>query len=106
MVRTIRTLLGMSAHVAGAAGHPRRPDSVLASATWADLAANRPGSGAEERARQARRASPLKSALGRVFRMSTDEKEWRVGAAGQRKVGSTLSRLGQSWRVLHAIPVG
>jgi nuclease-like protein len=53
-----------------------------------------------------RKASPLKSALGRVFRVSTDETAWRVGAAGQRKVGLALSRLGQSWRTLHAIPLG
>ncbi len=95
----------MSAQAAGAAG-PRRQDPAAPSATWADLAANRPGSGSEERARSLRRASPLKSRLGRLFHVSTEETSWRLGAAGERRVGTTLSRLGSSWRVLHAVPVG
>ena len=110
----------MSADVAGAAGHPIRPEVSLVAATPAaappsasvpgpassDLAANRAGSGAEERARAARRASPVKSALGRLFHFATEEAHWRLAAAGQRKVGQTLSRLDASWRVLHSIPVG
>jgi hypothetical protein len=106
IVHAVRTLLPMSVHVAGAAGHPRRPSPLVPTATWADLAANRAGSGAEERARVLRQASPVKSALGRLFHVSTAETSHRVGAAGERKVGATLSRLGSGWQVLHAVPLG
>jgi hypothetical protein len=115
----------MSAQAAGAAGHPLRPDFPLVKAPpaasprvpapsshpapapgWSDLAANRAGCGAEERAHAARSAFPVKSALGRLFHVSTEETEWRLGAVGQRKVGLTLTKLGPSWRVLHSVPVG
>jgi hypothetical protein len=36
----------------------------------------------------------------------TDERAWRIGADGERKVADRLARLPQAWTVLHALPVG
>jgi nuclease-like protein len=124
----------MSVEAAGASGRPRRPDLPLAQAAsaaaaaftslsgaattpapvtrhapmpaWQDLAGNRAGSGAEERARAVRREAPVKTTFGRLLHLSTEETAWRLAAVGQRKVGLTLSRLGPAWRVLHSVPVG
>jgi hypothetical protein len=116
----------MSAHVAGAAGPVRRPGRPATAAggvipspsrtpypgpapttpEWSDLAANRPGSGAVERAQAAHRAAPIRSSFGRVLLVTTQERKWRLAAVAQRKVGQTLSRLDPAWRVLHSVPVG
>lgn len=36
----------------------------------------------------------------------TDERAWRVGADGEVRVARRLSKLGDSWRLLHSVPVG
>ena len=44
---------------------------------------------------------------GRVVDAKTDERAWRVGAAGEEKVGPKLEKLiSLGWRVLHSVPVG
>lgn len=45
--------------------------------------------------------------LGWLVDAPTDERNWRVGAQGEREVGKRLDRLrSKGWRVLHSIPVG
>jgi hypothetical protein len=36
----------------------------------------------------------------------TEERAWRIGADGEQAVAAQLTRLGPSWRVLHAVRVG
>lgn len=38
--------------------------------------------------------------------MKTDERAWRIGADGEEAVAARLARLGDRWKVLHAVPVG
>ncbi len=38
--------------------------------------------------------------------MKTDERSWRVGAEGERKVAAQLAKLGDGWRCLHSVEVG
>lgn len=78
-----------------------------------DLALNRPGQAARQRADaewQKRRAEkPIRALLGRVFDVHTDERAWRIGADGEELVGRELFNIAQQdprWRFLHAIPVG
>jgi hypothetical protein len=74
-----------------------------------DLAEGRAGSLAREQARMARQASPVRAILGRLMRVHTAERAWRLGAEGEELVGSQLAKLTDKdprWRVLHAIPVG
>jgi len=75
-----------------------------------DLADNRPGQAARRRALEERAAHPARAFFGRVLRVHTDERAWRVGADGEELVGRELQRLvvrhSPWWRVLHSIPVG
>lgn len=73
---------------------------------WTDLALNRPGDAARERADAERRAAPIKSVLARVLGVHTDERGWRIGADGEEVVGARLSKLPAAWRALHAVPIG
>jgi len=76
---------------------------------WDDLAARLPGSAASVAAAEARAAAPVRTVLARLMGVHTDERAWRLGAAGERRVGRQLERLMKSdprWRCLHAIPVG
>lgn len=82
-------------------GAPARP--------WLDLTANRAGAEARERAVAAREAAPVKSFLARAFGVHTDERAWRIGADGEKKVATQLANAAKQdprWRFLHAIPVG
>ena len=38
--------------------------------------------------------------------MKTEERAWRVGAAGEQAVAAQLAKLGSEWRVLHSVEVG
>lgn len=78
-------------------------------ADWEDLAARLPGSAASAAAADARATAPVQSVLARLMGVHTDERAWRLGAAGEKRVGRQLQRLVTSdprWRCLHAIPVG
>jgi hypothetical protein len=75
--------------------------------TLQDLAANRPGEHASRRAALERERAPFRSFFGRLFGVHTEERHWRVGAAGERMVAAHLARLERrGWRVLHSVPVG
>lgn len=82
------------------------PTEALAVEPWVDLALNRPGQAARERAVQHRRAAPVKTLVARVLGVHTDERAWRVGADGEELVAQVLGKLGEQWRVLHSVPVG
>ena len=76
---------------------------------WEDLSTRRPGSSASAAAANARAAAPVRSVLARLMGVHTDERAWRLGAAGEELVGHQLGRLMKRdprWRCLHAIPVG
>ena len=73
---------------------------------WFDLASNKPGQAARQRALEIRQRAPVRVFLGRVLRVHNDERAWRVGADGEEEVARRLRKLADGWRVLHAIPVG
>ncbi|HTW19369.1 MAG TPA: nuclease-related domain-containing protein [Mycobacteriales bacterium] len=77
---------------------------------WHDLALNRPGVGARERAlleEAALNRSKVATFVARVTDQKTVERNWRVGARGEETVGTRLERLRPGgWHVLHSIPVG
>lgn len=82
------------------------PEAGLAPPNAIDLAGNRPGAAAKARREQINAASPVGNIIRRVLGLRTEERSWRVGANGERKVGKELASLGAAWRVLHAIPIG
>lgn len=71
-----------------------------------DLRVNRPGEMARARRDAIHAQAPVRQTVARVLGVRTDEYSWRVGCAGEEKVGSELERLGPGWTVLHAVPVG
>jgi hypothetical protein len=72
-----------------------------------DLSSVRAGSAARQQA-EAERADQgtVKHVLARLVGAKTDERAWRIGAAGEEAVAAQLDLLGPGWRVLHAIRVG
>ena len=73
----------------------------------ADLATRRAGTGPALRARQLRIGNPVLRGLARAAGLRTRDQAWRVGAAGEIKVGARLNRLRRhGWHVLHSIPLG
>jgi hypothetical protein len=73
---------------------------------WRDLATNRPGQSARKEALARRHAAPVKTSIARIMGVHSNERAWRVGADGEEEVARRLRKLGDGWRVLHAVPVG
>jgi hypothetical protein len=78
---------------------------------WQDLASNRPGQAvraeAESLLAEMKERSKVRTFLARAVDAKTDERAFRIGAAGEEAVGPRLERLTRrGWHVLHAIPVG
>ena len=73
---------------------------------WRDVGARRAGEAVAEQAAAERKAAPVRTMAARLLGVHTDERAWRVGAAGERKVAARLERLGEGWHVLHGVPVG
>jgi hypothetical protein len=76
-----------------------------------DLATNRAGQGVREIAEAEWAAQRERSRVGAWFNRltdaKTDERAYRVGAAGEETVGKRLEKLtGRGWFVLHSVPVG
>jgi hypothetical protein len=76
-----------------------------------DLSLNRPGEAVRAKANEewsaARERHPVIAPVARFLDVKTDERAWRVGAAGEEKVGPKLEKLVPlGWRVLHSVPVG
>ena len=74
--------------------------------SWTDLPTNRPGESARTQAHARKQQAPVKTLFARMFGAHTDERAWRIGADGEEAVAARLGRLGDRWRVLHAVPVG
>lgn len=73
---------------------------------WQDLAAIRAGAAAREQAVALKQAAPVRTFLARALGVKTDERAWRIGADAEEEVASRLRKLGDRWKVLHAVPVG
>jgi hypothetical protein len=74
-----------------------------------DLALRRAGETLQAQAEAAWQAAPIRSALGQLMRFHTPARAWRLGAAGEIRVGAQLDKLTQldpRWRALHSVPVG
>jgi hypothetical protein len=85
-----------------------RPDPVPAPPRR-DLVENQPGELARARAVSLGRAAPVRTFAERLLGLRTDERAWRIGAAGEVRVAGDLEQLRRHdarWRVLHAVPVG
>lgn len=90
--------------MASAPASPGVPPSAPPAPT--DLAFNAPGQAAFARAQIERDAAPVRTFLARLFGVHTNERAWRIGATGERKVAAQLGKLDSRWQVLHSIPVG
>jgi hypothetical protein len=54
-----------------------------------------------------REESRFKTFVARVFDVKTEERAWRLGAAGETTVGERLEKLTtHGWHILHAVPIG
>jgi hypothetical protein len=73
---------------------------------WVDLAVNLPGAAARAEAESLRAGAPGRTLLARLLGVKTDERAWRIGAAGEVAVASEIQKLGPTWKALHAVPVG
>lgn len=73
---------------------------------WRDVGVRKAGQAAQQQAETHRRAAPVRTSVARLLGVHTDERAWRVGAAGERRVAARLEKLPEPWKVLHAIPVG
>lgn len=73
---------------------------------WRDISTTQAGAAAAEQAVTARKSSPVTTLITRLLGVHTEERAWRVGAVGERKVAARLERLPDSWKTLHAIRVG
>lgn len=78
---------------------------------WTDLALNRPGQGVRAEAdsllADMKERSKFKTFLARAVDAKTDERAFRVGAAGEEAVGPRLERLAKhGWKMLHSVSVG
>ncbi|SEJ51680.1 nuclease-related domain-containing protein [Demequina mangrovi] len=87
------------------------PPRGVSAPVFKDLSGNRPGDAVSARAQeeweayQARR--PRASRIARFLGLSTPDRSWARGAAGEAEVGARLEQLWpEGWRVIHAIPVG
>lgn len=83
------------------------PDALEAvEPDWQDLAAIKAGATAREQAVALKQAAPVKTFLARALGVKTDERAWRIGADAEEQVAARLRKLGDAWKVLHAVPVG
>jgi len=74
---------------------------------WEDISGHAAGSAVRERALAARDAQgKVRHFLARAFDVKTEERAWRIGAAGEQAVAAQLAKLGSEWRVLHSVEVG
>jgi len=90
---------------------PPTPEPPVGDRRGHDLSLNRPGETVRAKANEewaaAKERHPVVAPIARFLDVKTDERAWRVGAAGEEKVGPKLEKLiPLGWRVLHSVPVG
>lgn len=85
---------------------PVAPTPASAVVDDRDLAAVRAGAAAREQALALKQAAPVRTLLARALGVHTEERAWRLGADGEQAVAARLSKLGDRWKILHAVPVG
>lgn len=78
---------------------------------WEDLALRQPGQAVRQLAQAELAANWQESKFRTVLRVAfdthSDERAWRMGAAGEEAIGARLEKLSDyGWRVLHSVPVG
>ena len=74
--------------------------------TWRDLTQNRPGHNWQVQATALARQAPVRTLFSRLLGLTTQEREHRSGAKGERRVARELARLPRGWHVLHSVPAG
>jgi len=83
------------------------PSNQWARVTIAEsLVGRRAGASAGAKARELRRADPLRTVAARLLGRHTDERAWRKGATGERVTAWWLGRLPNGWHLFNDIPVG
>ena len=71
-----------------------------------DLAANAAGAAAWAKRNEINAQAPVLNLVARLLAVQTEERNWRIGAKGEEMVGRESAKLGDAWRVLHAVPLG
>lgn len=72
-----------------------------------DLATNRAGAMLRARAVELRRQAPVRTFIARLLAVHTEERDFRIGADGERVVGWCLRELDPArWHVIHSVPIG
>lgn len=71
-----------------------------------DLINNAAGAAARAKREEVNGEAPIRNLVARVLGVKTDERNWRVGAKGEEKVGHELAKLPVGWHVLHAVLIG
>jgi hypothetical protein len=69
------------------------------------LSANLAGSAARAKRDEVNGQAPVLNMFARMLGIKTEERDWRVGANGEKKVGKELAKLSSDWHVLHAVQV-
>ncbi|CAB4598973.1 MAG: NERD domain-containing protein [Actinobacteria bacterium] len=73
---------------------------------WVDLAQNQAVASLAAKAEELRKEYPWRTTFARLLGVHNEERAWRLGSKGERKVGATLAKLPPEWRVVHSIEVG
>jgi len=82
----------------------QRPE--LANPDLGDLATNLPGEALRNKSIEIQKAFPVRVFTAKILGVHTTERAWRRGADGEEEVAKQLNKLGDSWRILHGVPVG
>lgn len=71
-----------------------------------DLSQNVAGALVRAKRNEVNAQAPVLNLVARVLGVKTEERSWRVGAKGEEHVARELNKLGDAWRLLHAVPIG
>ena len=85
------------------------PARVTETRAGEDLALRRPGHALRALAVDARAEAPVRTFLAQLMGVHTQERAWRLGAAGEVLVAAQLAKLiarDPRWHCLHSVPVG
>ena len=71
-----------------------------------DLTNNAAGAAAKAKREEVNGQAPVWNLVARALGVKTPERNWRVGAKGEERVGHELAKLPDGWHVIHAVPIG